>query len=700
MWSYRVVVTALATTVLSTVFSCAIPDVVPCGIAAAMAEDDIGILEEGAFKQAAAVVDPSIVRVETVGGLDRVGEMLTSSAPTTGVVVSADGVIMSSAFNFISKPASILVQLSDGRRFPAKLIATDRVRMLTMLKIDASGLQPIRAADPGRVRVGQWAVALGRTYDLKIPSVSVGVVSALNRVWGKAIQTDAKVSPVNYGGPLVNVSGEAMGLLVPLSPNANGETAGVEWYDSGIGFAVPMRDVFVSAKRLRGGEDLKRGFLGLTMRGKDVYAKDVIIDRVRYDSPAEKAGFKPEDVIVEVNGQKVGRQAQVQHMLWNRYAGDKVEVAVRRGDEVLRETVELVAELKPYESGFLGILPQRFSETDRDVGGVRIRYVYPDSPAFKAGLQVGDLVVACNKTAVADATALLDLISRIRPDEPVSISVKRGEEAQDYDIKLASISDVIPGELKEVLVPPANVNFDDDDQSEDEVEDGSGEPAASDPQDGSVVATAAKPLKTGRITEKLEAHNHSFWAYVPDDYNPAWDYSLVVCLHPSGDSMEATFIDSWKSICDRRGIILLGPKAEKPSGWNLSEAEFVHDCVQLMTERYNVAPARVSLHGYANGGGFAWYLAFKYRELFRGVQVIAAGLRTPPPENRPEYRLLSHLICGEKDVASRLVKLTNTNLRLIKYPVTFSELIGQEREYPSDEAIEEAARWIDSLDRI
>ena len=67
--------------------------------------------------------------------------------------------------------------------------------------------------------VGQWAIAVGRTYDSPEPSVSVGIVSAVNRVWGKAIQTDAKVSPVNYGGPLIDVAGDALGVIVPLSPD-------------------------------------------------------------------------------------------------------------------------------------------------------------------------------------------------------------------------------------------------------------------------------------------------------------------------------------------------------------------------------------------------------------------------------------------------------------------------------------------------
>ena len=74
------------------------------------------------------------------------------------------------------------------------------------------------------------------------PNVSVGIVSALDRIWGKAIQTDAKISPNNYGGPLVDIAGRVLGVLVPMSPDGSGEVAGVEWYDSGIGFAVPLED--------------------------------------------------------------------------------------------------------------------------------------------------------------------------------------------------------------------------------------------------------------------------------------------------------------------------------------------------------------------------------------------------------------------------------------------------------------------------
>ena len=115
--------------------------------ATAMAADGkLEALEEQAFKQAAAFADPSVVRIEPVGGLEQLDNVLLGNGPTSGVVVSADGFIISSSFNFVGKPASILVTLPDGRRMAAKLVANDRLRLLTLLKVDAEGLIPAKAA--------------------------------------------------------------------------------------------------------------------------------------------------------------------------------------------------------------------------------------------------------------------------------------------------------------------------------------------------------------------------------------------------------------------------------------------------------------------------------------------------------------------------------------------------------------------------
>src|SRR5262249_39090812 len=139
-------------------------------------------------------------------------------------------------------------------RYVAKVVATDQTRMLTLLKVEPAGKlvvpEAVKASD---FKVGQTSIAVGRTLVERVdqsPSVSVGIISATDRIWGKAIQSDAKISPTNYGGPLVDLTGRVQAVLVPASPRAEGETAGLEWYDSGIGFGMPLEDVFAVLPRL------------------------------------------------------------------------------------------------------------------------------------------------------------------------------------------------------------------------------------------------------------------------------------------------------------------------------------------------------------------------------------------------------------------------------------------------------------------
>ncbi len=645
----------------------------PLSVRAADAE--LEALEEQAFKQAAALASPSVVKIQTVGGLDRVGEILTGTGATTGVVVDPDGYIISSSFNFISKPASILVTLLDGRRLPATVVASDESKMLTLLKIDATELIPAKAAPKDSIKVGQWSLALGRTYDSPQPSVSVGIVSALNRIWGRAVQTDAKISPVNYGGPLINIKGETIGILVPLSPRGSGETAGVEWYDSGIGFAVPLEDINRVLDRMKAGENLKPGLLGITFPGKGLLAGAPKIDRVRPESPADQAGLEPDDLIVEVDGHPTGRQADVKHALGNKYAGETVQVSYKRGEETKSVEIKLVAELVAYESGFLGMLPIRPGIDDPQQPGVGVRFVYPDSPAAGAGIQVRDRILQFNGTAVNDTAAFADLVSRVRPGEKAKVVFSRDGAEQPAEVELVSIPADIPPELRTSPIPaPPETDqaADDDDEAP----------------------------RTGRFTEELAEYEHGYWAYVPEGYNPAHQYGLVVWLHPGGDTMEAALIREWRGICEQRGIILLAPKAEKLGGWNLNESEFVKDLVTDFQEKYAIDPARICVHGYADSGNFAAHVTFKYRDLFRAVCIAGAPIRTRPPENDPDYKLQFLFVSGDKDAKHKLVEASVAALRKLKFPVSLIAITGGEQDYPPPETLREIARWLDSLDRI
>src|SRR5262245_7708160 len=157
-----------------------------CALAPLSAQDDLEGLEEQAIRSAVATVAPSVVRIETVGGLERVGQVLVGTGPTSGLIVSEDGFIVSSAFNFIQQPTSILVVLPGGQRAAARIVARDHARMIVLLKVNAESKLPVPIAVPrNEVSVGQWSIAVGRTYDQPQPNLSVGVISATNRVWGR-----------------------------------------------------------------------------------------------------------------------------------------------------------------------------------------------------------------------------------------------------------------------------------------------------------------------------------------------------------------------------------------------------------------------------------------------------------------------------------------------------------------------------------
>lgn len=320
---------------------------------AAASEDSLLKLEEQAFKNAAAKVAPSVVHIQTFGGLDRVGGTLTGVGPTSGVVVSPDGYVMTSAFAFASKPAAAVVRLPDGSQHDAKIVATDYSRMLTLLKTDATGL-PVPQSAPAEVaKVGEWTVAVGKAFDPAVPNISPGVLSAKGRVWGKVIQTDAKTSPFNYGGPLLDIRGRVLGVTVPLSMTSDEVMAGADWYDSGIGFAVPFDQVLASFERLKAGNDLHRGTLGVATKEPGKPFAVPIIAKVRDGSPAAEAGLKPGDMIVAIDGRRIIRHADVLSALGPKYAGDRVEITVKRGDEEVSATVTLE---KPTKES---ILPQQ-----------------------------------------------------------------------------------------------------------------------------------------------------------------------------------------------------------------------------------------------------------------------------------------------------------------------------------------------------
>ncbi|WP_082845964.1 PDZ domain-containing protein [Planctomyces sp. SH-PL14] len=626
----------------------------------------LDLQEEAAFKQAATLAEPSIVQIQTVGGLDVVDQILVASGPTTGVIVSDDGYVITSSFNFLNKPSSVIVLTADGKKYPAEIIAADKARKLTLLRIEARGLTPLPAAPKSEFRVGQWSIALGRTFDLSFPSLSVGVLSALDRIYGRAVQTDAKISPVNYGGPIVDVQGRGIGLLVPMSPQEDAETAGVEWYDGGIGFAVPMEDIYRVLPRLKTGETLMPGLMGVSFSDISPLAGEARVDRVRPESPGAKAGLKVGDVIVEIDGHRTERIPALRHYLGNKNAGETIRVVARRGEESITAEIKLADVLLPYESGYLGVLPER---VERDAGafsGAGVRDVLPGSPA-EGQIARGDRIVGFGDAKIATAEELLDRVSRVKPGETASVRLLRGGQERTVELKLKSIPNEVPAELSPSPIPsrPAEVGLD--------------------------------GRQIGRFEAQIAGEERKFWMYVPDDYNPRHEYAVLVWIHPPGDTLEADFLKAWQVEANRRGVILVGPRAEDLARWTPDEADYVKGIMEWVREQYSVDEKRIVVHGHRDGG-FAWLVGFRQRETFGGLMISGTPLKQAPADNDPATRQQILLIASGTEPVVKAIQQTAAGLQRLKFPATLIE--GTDgNAYPTDQ-VEAMARWIDLLDRI
>lgn len=249
---------------------------------------------------------------------------------TTGVVLTEDGWILVSRFALNFDPTTVLVTVPGRGTFHAQRAGEDTSRGIALVKIAAKGLPVPEFVAPDAAQVGQWAFALGRTFATDEPTVHIGIVSAKRRLFGRALQIDAYTSPANYGGAVVDVEGRVLGISVPLSPS--GRNAGVEWYDSGIGFAVTIADVPDVLARMKQGEVLQRGWLGVHLEPAWL-GPGAKISGTPKDGAAAQAGLRKGDVILGVDGVEVSNGPHLQMLLSSRLGGDAVSLVVRKKDE-------------------------------------------------------------------------------------------------------------------------------------------------------------------------------------------------------------------------------------------------------------------------------------------------------------------------------------------------------------------------------
>jgi len=341
-------------------------------------------------------------------------------------------------------------------RLPATLVGTDGKTDLAVLKVTMERALPDREVaqlgDSDRVRVGQWAIAIGSPLGYE-STLTVGVISAKGRElvmsptsrYSNLIQTDASINPGNSGGPLVDIDGHVVGINVAIaSPGGGGNI--------GIGFAIPVNQAKAILDELISTGQVKRGYLGiktdprnreLSKELQDLYGvkAGALIEQVMPDTPAAKAGLQSEDVIVRFNNQPIASFGDLESAVAATKPGTTVPVVVMRSKREI--TVQLTVALRPDEDTLAGTprggrqpatpkaeqeVPSRFGLTVRpsseaNTTGVEIAAVAAGSAAEDAGLRQGDIINRVGNDAVRDLASFKAAMNKLQSSNAVVFCV-------------------------------------------------------------------------------------------------------------------------------------------------------------------------------------------------------------------------------------------------------------------------------------
>ena len=654
------------------------------------------LAEQTAFQNALNGIADSVVRIEPSGlstaSLQGAREGTPTTGPSSGLVVGADGWILTTEFAVPFDIEEVVITLppkkkttENTKQSPKRLVGQvtgrDLNRHLVLLKCDPEEpLTEARFVPQENVRTGEWALAVGRVWDLYEPSIAIGIVSAVGRCWGRAIQTDAAISPVNYGGPLLNIEGKVFGIIAPLPAETAGMSTGTELYDSGVGFAIPMYDIIPLIPRLKKGEMLKPGLLGIGYSTTDPINGRPLVEIVRTGSPAAKSGLKSGDLITQINGQSIQRIADVRHVLTPKLAGDAVEIIVQRPEKKAPLSIRavLTGKLPPWKRSMLGIAPVRQpskSNVKSTEEGVVVRWTWPNSPAEKAGIQPQDVITSAAIVSQANeedlplrsitsSNELAGLLGGLTTNTDVVLKIRNSKTSRKVRVTTASFPEQPSNEVPEfdstnrVTPPPTIVKLE--------------------------IPEVAEPS----------------WALIPEQQDGPPAGVLVFFDEPSGMLSEkavTAWTSNWReAVAHYRVALVLVPSSDSGS-WRQADLERVGKTIGALAQRCKIDPTRIAFAGSKAGGTFAWLGANRFDTIARGVCLIDADIprRTRIREASPDrFRwVLFGTTTMEKNKEEGNQQFQKTMKRLREAGLPVGELsLGNETERAS-----KLCQWVESL---
>lgn len=356
----------------------------------------------------------------------------------SGVIIDADAGYIVTNHHVIEGADEISVTLHDGRQLEATIVGSDPEADVAILKVNQDNLVDLPFADSAKIRVGDFAVAIGNPFGLG-QTVTSGIISALGRTglgiegYEDFIQTDASINPGNSGGALVNLRGELIGINTAIL--ASGGTGNV-----GIGFAIPINMVRQLTDQLIEHGEVRRGMLGVIMQnltpelagafGLEMH-QGVVISQVIEDSAASKAGLKEGDVIASINGAWVKSASAMRNMVGLMRVGAKMDIVVIRDGKEKPLIAYIEDEVQQSEAGekinprLAGAVIESREEASNKF--LVVAEVTRGTAAWNAMLRKGDLILSVNRTAVKTLSDLKRVVKA--SDEKILFNVQRGQTA-------------------------------------------------------------------------------------------------------------------------------------------------------------------------------------------------------------------------------------------------------------------------------